>query len=359
MYGPRWVDVERLGDVQQATLTSYRRGAAEFLQFLDSAGFCPGCAEECDDLLVEWSTCQHLRPSQFRMALAAVEFVYPRFRGKLQWSRQRLESLDRAAPPTHAQPCGGEVAALLGAELASQDHARYGLGLRFQATVGLRPGELIHLVPEDFRESPEHDKRWLVVIRLGRDVGTKVKREQFTLLDVREHAALWRCLKIALSLTPAEHPVFLFSLASYAFWLKRVQASLNLPLGISPHSPRVGYVSDALARGVPPQRIREGGRWLSEQSFRIYADVVGSLHAGQAARLAGYDEAIAWVTQHPEEYFNEVSLDVYRVRRHAGLAAGSSAGGAQATEERGGRGTGGRGRRGAGRGRGPASRGRG
>jgi len=316
MFGPRWVDPARLGDVKPATLVVYRQAATAFLQFLDEENYEPGCAEEFDDLLVEWSISRCPKLSQLRLAVAATEFVYPRFKGKLVWSRQRLDSLERESPPQHAVPCGRELAGLLGAQLSSLRHARYGLGLELQAAVGLRPGEMVQLTGDDFRQSPEVDKAWLVIIRLGHAVSTKVRREQYALLDVRTHSSLWKSLQLAIRLTPDGAKVFPFSLASYSHWLKQAQLSLNLPLGISPHSGRAGFVSDAIAQGKSPTRIREAGRWASESSFRIYVDIVGSLHAGQAARIAGYADAIQWVLGHAELYYTEVSLDVYRLGAH-------------------------------------------
>ena len=149
MYGPRWVDQARLGDVRDSTIKSYRGAAQLFLDYLDEEGMTPSCTEEYDDLLVEWSFARQPTAGQVRLAVAAVEFVFPRMRGELPGIRQRLETKVRQCPPQHSVPCGRDLAALLGAEMASQRRARYGVGLRLQAALGLRPGELVHLVPED------------------------------------------------------------------------------------------------------------------------------------------------------------------------------------------------------------------
>ena len=120
----------RLGDVKETTLEYYRAAAAMFIQYLDEEQMAPTCAEEYDDLFVEWTHARRPNVGQVRYALAAIEFVYPRLRGKPQESHQRLDSLCRLTPPQHSVPCGRELAALLGAELATQRHARHGLGLR-------------------------------------------------------------------------------------------------------------------------------------------------------------------------------------------------------------------------------------
>ena len=55
MFGPRWVDYARLGDVKETTLEPYRGAATRFLDHMDEEGMAPGCVEEFDDLIVEWS----------------------------------------------------------------------------------------------------------------------------------------------------------------------------------------------------------------------------------------------------------------------------------------------------------------
>ena len=180
--------------------------------------------------------------------------------------------------------------------------------------MGLRPGEMLQLTPEDVRAALEADRSHLVIIRLGHAVSTKVRREQFALLDVRVHSGFYQSLKLAIDLTPPFQKIFPFTIQTYNYWLKKVQESLALPLGVSAHSGRAGFVSDNVALGRPQATIRAEGRWHSEASFRIYVDVVGSLHAGQAAHTAGYASAIYWIIGNEAAYFNPISLDVYRIR---------------------------------------------
>ena len=74
----------------------------------------------------------------------------------------------------------------MGSAMASANRARMGLGLIFQCVTGLRLGELIHLVKEDFQISPEAGKGDFMVVRLGTAVGTKVQREQCILFDIKK-----------------------------------------------------------------------------------------------------------------------------------------------------------------------------
>jgi len=312
------VDPERLCEFKPSSLVQYRRASQAFLDFMDSEGFTPDGAEAWDDLLVEWSYQKKVSTAQFSCAIAAVGMVYPRLKSELTWARQRLSTLEKLHPAQHAAPAGRELCALLGSQLAASRRARMGLALMVQNALGLRPSEALRLTPEDMALSPEGDKAHVVVVRLGARVGTKIGREQFALLDTRRWKDLWRVLTIAIQLTPAFHRLFPYSLASYYHWLKRSQAAYGLALHITPHSPRAGYVTDELVLGTSAVDIRVAGRWSSETSFRRYVDAVGALAAAQAARTAGLGPVIGWVLSHLDDYFNEVSLDVYGGQPEAG-----------------------------------------
>lgn len=177
-----------------------------------------------------------------------------------------------------------------------------------------------------------------------------------------KNSSLWNCLTIAINLIDTDAPLYPFSLSSYHHWLLRVQESLDLTLGVTPHSPRVGFVSDQLVLGVAPGTIKEAGRWVSDTSFRLYVDAVGALHAAQAVRLAGHGPAIGWILGHLHLYFTEESLNVHGGghlgARKAACGVPQGAGTSSSSEVKGRASCtpGGRGRTG-GRGRGPASSG--
>ena len=356
MSGPRYLEEGRAEDVAPSTLKQYRSACGKFLLFLRQEGFVPEEADEWDDLLVEWSFVEHISPATLRLAMAGLEFLFIRLRGKLVWAKKRLDSKVRMCPPHHTHPAGRETCRLLGAQLASRGRARLGLMLMIQCKLGLRPGEILALTPSDVSVSPEDRSRHIAVFRLGFRRGTKAGREQFALFDIDSDQLLWRVFTIAIMLTDPGDRIFPFSLSTVSSWLKKVQADLLLTeLLITPHSPRVGFCSDAVADGRPAPEIKEAGRWISEASFRLYLDVVGSLHVAQALRLKGFGEAISWIGQNLESYFNEVTLDCYA--RGSGEVFGRAVAGRVAR----GRGAGSRGRgggrrrvglgRGAGRGR--------
>ena len=320
--GPRGLDPGREADIGERTLSSYRAASALFLAFLDREGFNPVWGEEWDDLVVEWAVADAVPSSKLRMTIAALEFLFPRLRGKMLWSRRRLDTQSHLTPIVHTRPAGMDVCVLIGAQMAASGRARMGLGMQLQCALGLRPGELIQLTPADVDISPEENKRHVAIFRLGRKTGTKAGREQFALLNLYEHELLWKSILILIVATPPHERLFPHSLASYASWLKQAQAQLRLELQLSPHSPRVGFASDAIVAGIPAPQIKEAGRWLSDSSFRIYVDAVGSLRVAQAVVLAGRAPAIAWLKWHRDEYYNEETLKCYDFASSEGQAQG-------------------------------------
>ena len=96
-------------------------------------------------------------------------------------------------------------------------------------------------------------------------------------MNIIEYGPFWRLISIVHDLTPPGQCIFPFVLSTYGNWIKQAQVDLALPWCLTPHSPRVGFASDAIAKGVPAPVIKEQGSWISESSFRIYIDVIGSL----------------------------------------------------------------------------------
>ena len=59
--------------------------------------------------------------------------------------------------------------------------------------------------------------------------------------------------------------------------LHRALVRLNLAsLGISPHSARVGFATNAIGRRVPFQELTTAGRRQGDQSLQVYVDAIMS-----------------------------------------------------------------------------------
>jgi len=309
------VDEGKLSTVAASTLASYRKAAYAFCMYLEERGWYPQDVTEWDDLAVEFSYEEGVTVSKMRSLFAALEFVFPRSKGRLQWLRGRVEVMESLQPVRHTVPACYELIILLSTQLASMGRARIGLGLIVQYTLGLRPGELIRLVPNDIAESCEINKRGIIILRLGTGRGTKSGREQFTLLRVAKHPVVWSLLQLAIRLTPADARIFPFTISTYNTWIQKAQTAQGIEVGATAHSPRVGFASDAIAAGQPALETKEAGRWVSESSFRLYVDLVGSQAVAQKLRLQHRAAAVAYLVEHLIDYFPSWALACYG--RHA------------------------------------------
>ena len=88
-------------------------------------------AEQWDDLVVEWRNDTRPSKDNFEACVAAIEFVFPRFRGLLSWAHAVIAGWSIARVVRHTVPLGLGPACLLAA-LLSTDHPRLGLGIVIQ-----------------------------------------------------------------------------------------------------------------------------------------------------------------------------------------------------------------------------------
>jgi len=320
--GPRWLDDARAASVSERTLRSYQRSAAEFVAYLEEHSWFPEEVEEWDDLLVEFSHEAHVKHSRVREVYASLEFFFPRMRGKLAWSRSRLDVMSAAVAVRHTVPAGREVCLLLGARISSMGRPRIGLGMLVQHCLGLRPGELVRLTPEDVAESPSRDQKGLFIFRLGTGRGTKSGREQFALLRRHQCPDVLALVQLLIAHTLPGQRLFPYTVGTYSTWVQKAQVAEELPLGVTAHSPRAGFASDAIASGTPAFEVKEAGRWVSEASFRTYVDLVGSQAVAQQLRLKDRAAVVAWIDAHLADYFPAWALAQHA--RAPGIDAGGS-----------------------------------
>lgn len=303
--GPRRLDEHQAKRVQDKTLSRYRAAARPFADWLVDQGLAPAGADDWDDCLVEFKNEHALSYAAFAQLVSAVEFFFPRFKSHLGWSHAVLSGMTIAHTPKHTVPCGRHHCRFLGAHFAAKGHYRLGLGMPVQQHLGLRPGELINLLPGDLLVSseagaagPEH-----IVFRLGARRGTKAKREQYAVLHKSAEPVLYNLVVQMRALTPLGCPLFPVSLDTYRRLIRATEAELKLSIGWGPHSPRAGFATDAVAAGLPFTEIQERGRWLSPSSLRTYIDVVTAISVSSQVNTARLKEAVAWTDQNFEAYF--------------------------------------------------------
>ena len=92
-------------------------------------------------------------------------------------------------------------------------------------------------------------------------------------------------------------------LAAIKARLREAQEETGLDIGATPHGPRAGYASESVCLGRPFVETREGGRWLSDSSLRIYLDVVAAADIATQCEVQGHAAAMAWAIQNFVSYF--------------------------------------------------------
>ena len=171
--------------VTQSTINRYQKASQPFVGWLTDHGFCPAHSAEWDDLLVEFKNDVLPKKSDFECLVASIEFLFPRFRGELRWSRQVLSGWAISHCPQHTVPLSKGPAHLIAVHLAALGHPRLGIGLLLQQELGLRPNEMLHIERRDVSlpaNSAAFASASVTVIGLGVRLGTKAKRAQSVIL---------------------------------------------------------------------------------------------------------------------------------------------------------------------------------
>ena len=303
LHAPRFLDEHIKNKVQPATLARYRKQVGAFMLFVLDHGFEFQNACELDDLLAEWKRWENPSRSDFDGAVAGIEFAVPQAKHHLPWAHAISSAWGVTHQPRHTVPMTEGPAVLLGCHLAARGHGRLGAGLIIQSAVGLRPGELLGLQGRDVTlpEDKAEPAYFPAVMALGARTGTKVKRAQTVVLGSHPKVALLRWLR---SGTGPDDLLIGGTYESYRNRLAALCESLGLSsLGFTPHSPRSGFASDCVAKGISHSRIRELGRWASETSLRTYIDVASASAIAVHFKLKTYNAAVSYTCVHMLKFF--------------------------------------------------------
>jgi hypothetical protein len=130
--GPRRLDVRQLSKVQLKTVVGYRKSVGPFAQWLLHNNYEPSNADEMDDLLAEFKNDSDMKRAAFENLLAAVEFVFPRFKMKLSWAHAISKGWTVQHRTKHAVPMGKGPCNLVAIHMSALGHARLGVGMILQ-----------------------------------------------------------------------------------------------------------------------------------------------------------------------------------------------------------------------------------
>ena len=282
----------------------YRAAARPFAEWLTEHGFGPTHATEWDDLIVEYKNDRFPKKSEFENLVAAIELLFPGFKGMLKWSRQVLAGWAVAHVPQHTVPLSSGPAHLIATHMAALGQPRLGVGLLLQQKLGLRPNEMLNIEARDVQLPDLNFSASVapaVMIGLGVRTGTKAKRAQSVVL---RDPILMALLAWAAGGLQGEDRLFPFTYENYRRVLKKITTDvLHLNIHWTPHSARAGFASDHVAMGTPFIEIREAGRWVADSRLRTYIDIVGSASIATSLQLSGFKPAILYACSHILSFF--------------------------------------------------------
>ena len=258
--------------------------------------------EDLDLLLMEFRTEADLTKSQLLTLVAAAEFFLPHVKGRLSVCREALKGRMAAEDVKHTVPLTLECAFLFGAWHASEGRQRIGAAMLIQHSTGLRPSELLALQPSHVHLPL--DRSQSLTVRLGATYSTKVKREQYLLVDPISQTLAFSLLARLCIITPAHERLFPFGYQVYNNAFKIAEAHYELNMGTTAHSGRSGFATHLILQGHPRKEVQARGRWLSESSFNTYIDVAGASHI--AAQVSGQrlEQTAQRVQSHIWRYFD-------------------------------------------------------
>lgn len=297
-------------------MKQYQRSVARFIDYLDEVGISPNGAEEWDDMLVEYKNARSLTKGQLSNTLNGVEFFFPRYK-PLRWAKQVADAMAVEADVQHTIPMLPNAANLIASKLALKGYATVGAMLVLQVTTGMRPSDGYRKLKPSHIHIPSDPKK-PAVIRLGAKTGTKVKREQFAMIDQHAHADVILMLKRWISVTPPDQFLCDHGYDKVNSLLKETCAELGLGFSYTPHSPRAGFATKGVIDGKTTETIMTEGRWASRGSFIRYLDVVVAAQVQVQLELSQFESDMSLAA------LNMTSLLSARNLTHHGSRAAAS-----------------------------------
>ena len=166
-----------------------------------SVGVYPDTAEEWDDALVEYKKSGAEVENPFGLAkltqlVSAMEFFFPRMKGKLALSHAVLKGWGISHVTRHTVPMGRGPCALFACHMSAGGWPHLATGCMLQSTCGLRPSEMLGLKCGDlsFPEERGMPSGTPIIVGLGLRTGTKLKRPQVAMVRPKRRTGTGRGL---------------------------------------------------------------------------------------------------------------------------------------------------------------------
>ena len=127
--GPRVPDDPHLeeGRVQPSTLLTDRPRAAEFYEWRLAEGAPPWTPDEWDDTLMDYKATSALLKSHFTSLVAAVDFKFPRLKGRLSRCHAALRGWEPEHQTKHTVPMVSTAQAFVSVQLSARGEPRLGV----------------------------------------------------------------------------------------------------------------------------------------------------------------------------------------------------------------------------------------
>lgn len=289
--------------ISQDTLMKYQKAFNEFIAFLQNqVDLSLTTPEDLDALLMDYRTEMDLSKSQHVLLVASAEFFMPHVKGKLLVCREALKGRVSAEPIRHTVPLTAECALLFAAWHCSEGRMRLGAAIIVQHSTGLRPSEMLALETRHVHVPLERNSA--ITVRLGANYSTKVKREQYVLVNPSSHPLAWSLLSHLCQTTKPDARLFPFGYNTYNNSFKQAEEHYQLSLGTTAHSGRAGFATHLVLQGVDRKEVQARGRWLSESSFNTYIDITGASHIAALVGSQNLQQTAQWLSTHIWRYFD-------------------------------------------------------
>ena len=221
---------------------------------------------------------------------------------------------DRKHVAKHAVPMLSGHACLVRCHMASRGYARLCVALVLQQIRGLRPSEVLALMPEDISFS--HQIGGVGPARADSTLGARINANSYRAQNVALYydtdPDVGLALQWIVAATPPHRLLFPHSVDTYRRLVANTDTQLRIFAGWTPHSPRAGFAKEATSNRRGFVEIKEIMRDSSYTSLRSYIDVVGAKAVAVNLLTAGLSPALSFSRVHWLKYVRqEVLAETY------------------------------------------------